>query len=42
VAPANQKWYRNYYLCRTIVETLRTMNPQYPPALKEMADVELD
>lgn len=31
VIPANQKWYRNLVITRTIVETLREMNPQYPP-----------
>lgn len=31
VIPANQKWYRNLVITRIIVETLRDMNPQYPP-----------
>ncbi len=31
VIPANQKWYRNLVITRIIVETLREMNPQYPP-----------
>jgi PPK2 family polyphosphate:nucleotide phosphotransferase len=30
VIPANQNWYRNWAITRTIVETLREMNPQYP------------
>ena len=31
VIPANRKWYRNLAITRTVVETLREMNPQYPP-----------
>jgi len=31
VIPADQKWYRNLAIARVIVETLREMNPQYPP-----------
>jgi PPK2 family polyphosphate:nucleotide phosphotransferase len=31
VVPANQKWYRNLAITQIIVETLREMNPQYPP-----------
>lgn len=32
VIPANQKWYRNLTITRTIVQTLRDMNPQFPEA----------
>lgn len=32
VIPADQKWYRNLAITRTIVETLRQMNPQFPQA----------
>lgn len=32
VIPADQNWYRDLALARIIVGTLRTMNPQYPPA----------
>jgi PPK2 family polyphosphate:nucleotide phosphotransferase len=32
IIPANRKWYRNLVVTRTIVETLESMNPQYPPA----------
>jgi PPK2 family polyphosphate:nucleotide phosphotransferase len=31
IVPANHKWYRNYVVMRTIVETLEDMNPKYPP-----------
>jgi PPK2 family polyphosphate:nucleotide phosphotransferase len=30
--PADQKWYRNLAITRVIVETLKDMDPQYPPA----------
>lgn len=30
VIPADQKWYRNLAITRVIVDTLKTMNPQYP------------
>lgn len=32
VVPANHKWHRNWILTNLVVETLREMNPQYPPA----------
>ena len=32
VIPANNKWYRNLVVARTIADTLEAMNPQYPPA----------
>lgn len=31
VIPANQKWYRNWAITNVILNTLREMNPQYPP-----------
>ncbi len=42
VIPADHKWYRNYAICRALVETFREMNPQYPPALPELSEVEVD
>lgn len=30
VIPANNKWYRNLVIARTIADTLDAMNPQYP------------
>jgi PPK2 family polyphosphate:nucleotide phosphotransferase len=39
IIPANHKWYRNLIICRTIVETLEDMNPQYPPPEPGLADV---
>ncbi|MGB3204022.1 MAG: polyphosphate kinase 2 family protein [Crinalium sp.] len=32
VVPANNKWYRNLVIARTIADTLEAMNPQYPKA----------
>lgn len=32
VVPANNKWYRNLVIARTIADTLEAMDPQYPPA----------
>ena len=32
VIPANNKWYRNLVIARTIADTLLAMNPQYPAA----------
>ena len=31
VIPADRKWHRNWLLSNLVVETLREMNPQYPP-----------
>ncbi len=30
VVPADRKWYRNYVVSRTLVDTLQAMDPQYP------------
>jgi PPK2 family polyphosphate:nucleotide phosphotransferase len=32
VIPADQKWYRNLAIVRTILGTIKKMNPQYPPS----------
>lgn len=32
VIPADRKWYRNLAITRVIVDTLKQMNPQFPPA----------
>jgi PPK2 family polyphosphate:nucleotide phosphotransferase len=39
IVPANHKWYRNLVICRTIVETLEAMNPQFPPPEDNLDDV---
>lgn len=39
VVPANNKWYRNLVIARTIVDTLEAMNPQYPGAETGLEDI---
>jgi len=36
--PANHKWYRNHLVAHVIVKTLRSMDPQYPPAAQGIAN----
>jgi PPK2 family polyphosphate:nucleotide phosphotransferase len=31
IVPANRKWYRDWFVTRTIVETLEAMKPAFPP-----------
>ena len=42
VIPADEKWYRNYAIARVIVETLRTMNPQFPEPEAHWEDVSIE
>jgi PPK2 family polyphosphate:nucleotide phosphotransferase len=42
VIPANLKWYRNLTIMRTIVHTLREMNPQFPEAEKNLDQVVIE
>ena len=42
VIPANQKWYRNLAIMRTIVYTVREMNPQFPEAEDNLDQVVID
>jgi len=39
VIPADQKWYRNLAIARTIVAALEQMNPQYPTNDDDYSDV---
>jgi polyphosphate kinase 2 (PPK2 family) len=32
VVPADHKWHRDWLIAHLLVETLREMDPQYPPA----------
>lgn len=32
IIPANRKWFRDYAIMSILVDTLKEMNPQYPPA----------
>jgi PPK2 family polyphosphate:nucleotide phosphotransferase len=42
VIPADQKWYRNLVITRAIVETLREMDPQYPAAVEDLDQYQVD
>lgn len=42
VIPANQRWYRNLAICRIIVETLRTLNPQFPQRADLPGSIEIE
>ncbi|MBC8290812.1 MAG: polyphosphate kinase 2 family protein [Planctomycetes bacterium] len=42
VIPADQKWYRNLAISRTIVHTLREMDPQYPQPVEGIEEYRID
>jgi PPK2 family polyphosphate:nucleotide phosphotransferase len=37
VIPSDKKWYRNYAIGQLLLDTLRNLNPQYPPADFDLA-----
>ena len=39
IVPANKKWYRNLVVARTIADTLKGMDPQFPPAEQGLGNV---
>ena len=39
VIPADRKWYRNTVIARTIVETLATIDPQYPTSTEDLSGI---
>jgi len=39
VVPADQKWYRNLVIAQAVVQTLRSMNPQYPEQTDDLSTV---
>jgi len=39
VVPADQKWYRNLVVAQTVVQTLRSMDPQYPEQTDDLSSV---
>ncbi len=39
VVPANRKWYRNMVISQILVDTLQSLDPQFPPADDGLADV---
>jgi len=42
VVPADQKWYRNLAIARTLVDTLETMNPQFPLAEDDLQSIVIE
>jgi hypothetical protein len=40
--PANNKWYRNLVIARTIADALEAMNPHYPAAEPGLEQVTID
>ena len=41
IIPANRKWFRNLVVCRTIVETLEDMDPQFPKPAFDLSRIKL-
>ncbi len=37
--PADRKWYRDWALLSVLVETLRTMDPKFPPPEEDLSDI---
>ena len=42
VIPADRKWYRNLAITRTIVSTLRQLDPQFPAVDDDFSDVTIE
>ena len=42
IVPADRKWYRDLVMVRTIVETLRSLDMQYPAAEEAIADLVIE
>ena len=42
VVTADQKWYRNLAISRTLVDTLETMNPQFPVAEDDLQSIVIE
>jgi PPK2 family polyphosphate:nucleotide phosphotransferase len=42
IVPANRKWYRNYYVARVLVETLRGLDMHYPEPTIDLSKVVID
>jgi PPK2 family polyphosphate:nucleotide phosphotransferase len=42
VIPADKKWYRDWAVLTVLVETLRTMDPQFPEPAVDLADVVIE
>ncbi|MDP4021795.1 polyphosphate kinase 2 family protein [Methylobacterium sp. NEAU 140] len=39
VVPADKKWFRNYVIAKTVADTLAAMDPHFPDAAKDIADL---
>ncbi len=42
IVPANHKWYRNLVVARTVHETLKEMNPQFPKSTLDLSKMQID
>ena len=42
IVPANRKWYRNYVVMKTIIETLEDMNLKYPDPEPDLDKIVID
>jgi PPK2 family polyphosphate:nucleotide phosphotransferase len=42
VIPADQKWYRNLTITRTIVHTIKQLDPQYPAPEEDLSRIVID
>lgn len=42
IVPADSKWYRNLVVTRIMVDTLKKLDPQYPPSDWIAEDIEID
>jgi len=42
IVPSDHKWYRNLAVSQVICDTLKEMDPQYPPAPKDLAKLVID
>lgn len=41
VVPADHKWFRNYVIAKTVADTLAAMDPQFPEAVKGIAELKV-
>ena len=42
VIPADQKWYRNYAITKILVEKMRELDPQFPPAEEDVEGIVIE
>jgi PPK2 family polyphosphate:nucleotide phosphotransferase len=42
IVPANHKWYRNLYVARVLVETLRGLDLKYPPPTIDLSKIVIE